>query len=303
MASLSSVTDYLEVLVAEQAKEKSADSVLAVSALVRQAKENLSEENFTDLRERAGYGEKVWSKFLQIGLDERLIPLAKREQLPSSYTTIHAIHCLSDEELEAAKTQGIIYSNISQGNLTRWLRGFRYGELAGEDVDETPLITIHGPSDLSEETFGRLREDLQKIASIYGCKTITDADASSVSLRQQQSLDKSKQLEITLMKDLKSTWDKSEHQYRTLFGVNSLDDLVNAKMPVFTGFLNKVRGSKDAFWRLHSHDFIHKNAMEFCKCNGRGQRYNYKRRLREVAEKFPHLAEKVKETYDTWMQY
>ena len=48
MASLSSVTDYLEVLVAEQAKEKSADSVLAVSALVRQAKENLSEENFTD---------------------------------------------------------------------------------------------------------------------------------------------------------------------------------------------------------------------------------------------------------------
>ena len=54
MASLSSVTDYLEVLVAEQAKEKSADSVLAVSALVRQAKENLSEEDFTDLRERAG---------------------------------------------------------------------------------------------------------------------------------------------------------------------------------------------------------------------------------------------------------
>ena len=300
MASLSSVTDYLEVLVAEQAKEKSAESVLTVSALVRQAKESLSEEDFVVLRERAGYGEKVWSKFLQIGLDDRLEKL--KADLPRSYTTIHAIHCLTDEELEEAISQGIIYSSLSQGNLNRWLRGFRYGEIEG-DADDKSLVTILGPSSLSEESLQRLRDDLEKVAKVYGCRTLTEGDTSSVSLRQKQSLDKGKQLEITLMRDLKSTWDKAEHQYRTLFGLNSLDDLVNANMSTFTGFLNRVRGSKDAFWTLHAHDFIHKNAMEFCKCNGRGQRYNYKRRLREIAEKFPHLAEKVGDTYENWMQY
>ena len=54
---------------------------------------------------------------------------------------------------------------------------------------------------------------------------------------------------------------------------------------------------------LHPTDYIQKNALEYLKSASRGQRFNYRRRLKEVAEKHPYLADKIKETLDGVMSY
>ena len=50
----------------------SVDDILRACRVIRTAKESLPPMEFRDWRERSPFSEKVWSKLLQIGLDDRL---------------------------------------------------------------------------------------------------------------------------------------------------------------------------------------------------------------------------------------
>jgi len=279
------------------------DEILLTCEVIKTAKETLTDESFRDLRNRwDAASEKVWSKLLQVGMDDRLPDI--KDLLPNKYTTIHQIHCLSDKELKAAIEEGLINTELSQGNLTRWLKEFRLRGTVQEIPDDySELATVLAPSTVEEETLERFKGDLEKLISVYGFRTQYEGDQTIISLRQQRSQDKAEDLASILQKDLKSTWDSSEHQFRGLFTLGSLDELIQGPMSSFTGFLNKVRGGRDGFWTYHSHDYIHKVALEYLKTESRGQRFNYRRRLKEVSEKHSHLAEKVNKTLEEWMKY
>ena len=50
-----------------------------------------------------------------------------------------------------------------------------------------------------------------------------------------------------LFKDLKTTWENAPENLKTLFSNLILEDLVNAPMNDFTGFLNRVRKNREGF--------------------------------------------------------
>ena len=101
----------------------SGEGILMICLVIKEANETLTDEAFRDLRSKCDVSEKVWSKLLQVGKDGRLLEI--KSSLPSKYTTIHQIHCLSDEELKEGIKDGIINPNVSEGNLTKWLKEIR----------------------------------------------------------------------------------------------------------------------------------------------------------------------------------
>ena len=303
-----SVSEFLEELV-KGTHQGSVDDILHITKVIRTAKETLSEEDFRDLRDRwvksQGMdkgGQKVWSKLLQIGLDDRLEEL--KDHLPCTYTTLHLVHCLSDEELKVGVAEGHIHPKVSQGSLNRWVKYFRFeGQMEEVPEDFSSLVKVLGPASVSEEVLNRFKGDLDKLVSVYGFKTQYEEDQTMVTLRQQRSVDRSQEMESRLTKDLRSTWDRSEESLRTLFSLDSLEDLVLAPMQTFTGFLNKVSKGRDKFWSLHGTDYIHKVALEYLRTTARAQRFNYRRRLKEVATSHPQYAEMVRNTLEEWMKY
>ena len=295
-----SVTGFLEILAA--GSMDTSEGVLLIGKTIRSAKETLTDPEFKDLRDRWGRGQKIWSKLLQIGLDDRLPPL--KEHLPTSYTTIHQVHCFTDEELKEALDSGALHPKVSQGVLARWLKEYRFqGSTGTVPTEFRPISTVLGPPDLDPEHLNRFKDDLDKLATTYGFKVVHEEENSSVALRQRRNKDRSNVMVGTLMKDLRSTWDSAPTELKTLFNLKSLDELVQGQMSDFTGFLNRVRRGRDQFWTFHAHDYIHKIALEYLKTESRGQRFNYRRRLREVAEQHPHVAEKVQVTLEDWMKY
>jgi len=50
-------------------------------------------------------------------------------------------------------------------------------------------------------------------------------------------------------------------------------------------------------------DYIHKVALEYLRTTNRAQRFNYRRRLKDVAEERENLAEKIQVILDDWMKY
>ena len=280
----------------------SVDDILRICRVIRTAKESLTPMEFKDLRERSPFSEKVWSKLLQIGLDDRLE--AVKDSLPPLYTTIHLIHCLTDEELESGVRDGHIHPNVTQGSLNRWIRHRRFH--GGEEVipeDFKTLVQVMAPPDLSEDTLTRFKGDLEEVVTRYGFRSQYEEDQSMVSLRQQRSQDRSHALVSVLTKDLESIWEKGEQSLKTLFSLNSLDDLVLAPMSSFTGFLNRVQGDRKKFWAVHGVHYIHKVALEYLRTSNRAQRFNYRRRMKEVAESHPNLAKKIQVILDEWMKY
>jgi hypothetical protein len=280
----------------------SVDDILRVCRVIRTAKESLTPMEFKDLREDSPFSEKVWSKLLQIGLDDRLEGI--KDALPPLYTTIHLIHCLTDEELESGVRDGHIHPNVTQGSLNRWIRHRRFH--GGEEVipeEFKTLVQVMAPPDLSEDTLTRFKGDLEEVVTRYGFRSQYEEDQSMVSLRQQRSQDRSHELVSVLTKDLESTWEKGEQSLKILFSLNSLDDLVLAPMSSFTGFLNRVQGDRKKFWAVHGVDYIHKVALEYLRTTNRAQRFNYRRRMKEVAESHPNLAKKIQVILDDWMKY
>ena len=179
----------------------------------------------------------------------------------------------------------------------------------------TPISSVPGQSSVkksrrSPELLSSLgvstnpfKGDLDKLVSVYGFKTQYEEDQTMVTLRQQRSVDRSQEMESRLTKDLRSTWDRAEDSLKTLFSLGSLEDLVLAPMQTFTGFLNKVSKGRDQFWSLHGTDYIHKVALEYLRTTARAQRFNYRRRLKEVATSHPQYAEMVRNTLEEWMKY
>ena len=296
-------TEFLEEMLKGDIKGTAVQILQTCSAIAR-AKQDLSERDFKDLFVHSPYAgsPKVWSKLLQIGMDARL--RAIEEHLPSSYTTIHLLHCLTDEELKKGVEGGHIHPKVSQGALNRWLRHERFqGTQESLPEDFSTVATVLGPSETEEETLQRFKGDLQKLAGIYGFKVQFGETPSMVAFRQQRSQDKSGELAVLLTKDLRSTWEGAPDNLKTLFALSSLDDLVHAPMTTFTGFLNKTRQGREEFWRFHALDYINKIALEYLKTDSRAQRFNYRRRLKEVSEKHGHLAKKIQETLNETMSY
>ena len=280
----------------------SVEDILKICKTIAKAKDSLEDSEYKDLRDLFGKGEKVWSKLLQVGLDDRLEQY--KEVLPPKYTTLHQIHTLNDEELAAAINDGVIHVQVSQGVLTRWLKEWRFqGSLNDIPENYSSMVSVLAPKKVPSEKFDRFKSDLEKLVSNYGFKTQYDSDQTMQSLRQQRAKDRSHEMYGLLIKDLKSTWDSSEDDLKRYFSLTSLDDLITCPMSSFTGFLFKVRGGKDEFWKFHGIDYINKTALEYLKSNNRGQRFNYRRRLREVASKHSNLAEKINEILEQWMKY
>ena len=301
MKSKTVISAYLEELQSGDIKGSS-EEILRTCAVIKSAKKHLSDEQFRDLRDQSPFTEKVWSKLLQVGMDDRLEGI--KSSLPPSYTTIHQIHCLSDEELKKGTYEGHINPKVSQGALQRWLRAERFQDAADlPPEDFSTLVSILGPGEIEEETLERFKSDLEKLTGTYGFKTQYEGGQTMVALRQQRSQDKAAEVEALLMKELRSTWKDAPDELKKQFSLASLEELVTAPMTSFTGFLNRYRKGRDEFWSFHAHDYIHKISLEYLKSSARAQRFNYRRRLKEVAESHPHLAEKVNTTLSTTMNY
>ena len=147
------------------------DQVLATCAVIARAKDVLSDGDFRDLRDQSPYTEKVWSKLLQVGMDDRLEGV--KEHLPPSYTTLHKIHCLTNEELKKGVQDGHIHPKVSQGSLDRWLKFERFQK--DEEDHRRLLIPALCWSPVTKRTPESVQGRPEKLC-IYGSGPSTKVD-------------------------------------------------------------------------------------------------------------------------------
>lgn len=262
-------------------------------ALCRQELENL------------GIGSKVFSKLKVIG--ETLLQLNEKERgeviriLPASYGTIHVLCGLKPEELVTATKLGVITKTLSIRAATAYVKQIRYPQLSvrqepivesrSEKQDALFTIVQQEGQALSNDEFFQLGLALKGICMEYGVELRRAASTATSTLRQASRAAKEIFWRSLLDQHMSETWFKERPEaVRKQFNLKSVQELHNAPLRSFTGFLQLGDGGKGEFWEKHGRNYIAKVHMEMERTDNNAQRYNLKRRIEGVLADRQELA-------------
>lgn len=101
---------------------KSAENVLELARVMREAKETLSKQEFNDFCQGIGMDRSASThKKLQVIAKQLPALEAHKEKLPSNWTTLYKVATLSAEQLQAVVEQGVLKPNVTGHAINRAL--------------------------------------------------------------------------------------------------------------------------------------------------------------------------------------
>jgi hypothetical protein len=274
-----------------------ASEVLKTCALVAEYAQEHTPDQIKAYQERVGINSQVWLRLLALHRDERL--KKHLQDLPASYTALYAVSRMKDEEIEAAIQQGIITKKASSHSILRWTKENR--QLSSDAVPPWRCLVVFN-EEIDSNDFVVMRRRMEKIVQEYGAKLISEAeyiapDPKESKLKQEllQRLEL-KILELAMPMHVRMT----EHQ-RSRAGVARVEDFLEVDLITFGSVLRAdaryFAGGKHSYQPI----YVYRLAFEYLKTDSRSQRFNYKRRLKQLGDVQPDLRECIDEVMTTYM--
>ena len=94
-----------------------------------------------------------------------------------------------------------------------------------------------------------------------------------------------------LERELTSKWFNGlDDAVKKQFNLKTIDEMRDAPLRSFTGFLIKADGGREKFWEKHGQAYVAKVQFLMAHTEDRAQRFNLKRRLEEVMGNRKELA-------------
>jgi len=281
-----------------------AKQIITLSEGISETSKRLPPSALAAFRDKTGINAKILSKLKVIGEKISLFNEKERrdimKHLPSSYGTIHALCALKPEELLMAAKSGLIRPSLSIRAANAYVKQARFPQLT---TTEEAKERIEGKAEqifsimravntaLSGEELVAVEKELRDICREYGLD-LRNADYASLLTLKKQARAKAEQVwRGVLEQRLTEQWfEKTPEKLRKQFKLTSVTDLINAPLRSFTGFLQRGDGGKANFWKQHGENYVAKVQLEKEKTEDSGQRYNLKRRLKEVLKEQQELS-------------
>jgi len=285
-------------LVAENPHTGTVQQVVNLSIGIATAGERLSPATLAIYRDASGVGEKVFSKLKVIG--ERIGQLDDKMRrdvingLPASYSTIHLLCSLKADELTTAVKTKQVTPKTSVRAAQTYVRQVRFPRqsLGGGNVEkgrwsvkEETLYRVCRPEDtpLSEDLQRQLEDDLRKVCSRYGMDVRRATNEGTTALRDADRKKRAAFWREVLEEQLPQKWfQETDKEVRKTFNVKVVEEIWDAPLRTFTGFLIKTGKGREHFYEEHGQAYVAKLHYLQEMTESRATRYNLKRRIDEV---------------------
>ena len=285
-------------LVAENPHTGTVQQVVNLSIGIATTAERLSPATLAIYRDASGVGEKVFSKLKVIG--ERIGQLDDKihrdviNGLPASYSTIHLLCSLKADELTTAVRTKQVTPKTSVRAAQTYVRQVRFPRqsLGGGNVEkgrwsvkEETLYRVCRPEDtpLSEDLQRQLEDDLRKVCSRYGMDVRRATNEGTTALRDADRKERAAFWREVLEEQLPQKWfQETDKEVRKTFNVKVVEEIWDAPLRTFTGFLIKAGKGREHFYEEHGQAYVAKLHYLQETTESRATRYNLKRRIDEV---------------------
>jgi hypothetical protein len=290
----------LETLLLKGDYGRSAAEVLETCALVAEYTQEHTPDQVKAFQEKVSINSQVWLRLLALHRDERL----KRhlEHLPASYTTLYAIHRMSDEEVEAAVQQGVIHPRASSHTILSWSKEIR--ETNSAEVPPWKCLVLPA-KELNPADISRMTERFNQVAKEFGCRFVSASDYIPPKKdRFSHRKNKLPALQKELLQLLEPKFNALSWIDKKSIGVSCLQDCLFLDWSAFYKLLFPglpLRG-RLAAQRKYEKDYVLRMAQDFILSDSRSTRFNLKRRLAELQQSVPELAAVIDEVLETYMK-
>ena len=279
------------------------DAVLATAALIAAADQDWDKSAVRDFQQDQEIHPKVWGKLVAIAKSKNLEKVPKKD-LPASYTALYALVVMSDEELKAAQSEGVLdIKPLSSRALLDWTKAYR---LRGTGIEQEMPLTLVLREDLTDERQKDLMSALQETAAMFGADVLEGkGGVKQADLKADQRKVRASEIEEELMRKISAVVSGAPEDLKKRFGVSSAADLIEAPRQTFTGFFQNLEGKVEgAFWRKHGCAYCLRIARDYNLTNSRAERYQFKKRIDDAIkiwdgkiEGFRAMAENVLASY------
>ena len=276
----------------------SAREILQTCALVAEYAQEHTPHQVWELCDKSRHNPQVWGRLLALHRDERL--KKHLEHLPASYTTLYAIHRMSDEEIEVAVEQGVIHPGASSHTILKWSKEFRL--TSGECVPPWRCLLVFEQA-LKDEEFVDMQSRMNQIAREYGAKLIGEQDYAPVGSKEE-AIKKEwiSRLEFEIRTLALPVFVRMTEHDRSRAGIEHVDDFLSIDLVAFGTILRSDAKFHQGGVHYSSPLYVYRLALEYLKTDSRSQRFNYKRRLKQLAEKQLDLKDLIDEVLETYMK-
>jgi hypothetical protein len=287
----------LKIPLIEKDYGNTAAEVLQTCALVAEFAQEHTPDEVKAFQEAVGINSQVWSRLIALHKDSRL--KKHLEDLPASYTALYAVSRMQDQEIDAAIKQGIIHRHASSHAILAWSKHSRLTR--GEVVPPWKCLMVF-EKHVDEGESAVMITRINGIAKEYGARLVRESDYVPESPELETKSQLIGQLEEAIRRLAAPLFESMTEIKRSYAGISVIDDFlfIDMKSFAFVTRSNDERrtvGSKSAYPPI----YVYRLALEFLRTDSRSQRFNYKRRLKQLSESQPELAECIDEVMATYM--
>lgn len=287
----------LQIPLIEKDYGNSAAEILQTCALAAEYAQEHTPDQVKAFQERVQINPQVWLRLLALHRDERLKKYL--DKLPASYTALYAIHRMRDDELETAIQQGVIHADVSSHAVLAWTKEIR-AMSGGELAPYKCLITFGRQIDKREFIAMKLR--MNAIAAEYDAELVGTNDYIPPDWeRINKKTGLLKQVEGELRELLRPLFFSLLESDRNRMGLDTVGDLIDLPVRDYTGVIGMAKQRIGAS-KQHGKEYVLKLVAEYLKTDSRSQRFNYKRRLKELQAKEPGLSAEINQITKRFMQ-
>ena len=254
------LAEHLLKLFARKSYGKNAQQIIDLCALVHEAQSTWSKIEVKEFQSESTINSQVWGKLNAIALDKRL--LKHINNLPSSYSALYALTCLTDQYLSDGFGFGIIHPGASSRQIQTWAQEWqiRSSTNLNEYASAEKVLLL--------EALGNSRHYQQK---------------------QQKIIEASRKLSA-IETDIEHFMYLGGSEFMKHYSLKKIDCLMEGDFDSFARALLRISRSRKEMMSNHGIVYCYKIALEYFRTDSRSQRFNYKQRLKHVKSKYPELA-------------
>jgi hypothetical protein len=274
-----------------------AAEVLQTCALVAEFAQEHTPDQVKSFQVEVKINPQVWSRLIALHKDKRL--KAHIDRLPRSYTALYAISRMQDKEIDTAVEQSIIHPEASSHSILKWTKQNRL--TAGEAVPPWRCMVVF-ERDIDEDQFSDMQLAINKVANEYGAKLIAESDYVPAEL----ATDKGKQdlvsrLEFETVTLASPVFARMTERDKSRAGVEQPKDLLTVDMITFGSIMRTDAKFFASGRNSYTPIYVYRLALEYLKTDSRSQRFNYKRRLKQLSETQPDLRDCIDSVLTTYV--
>ena len=245
---------------------------------------------FSEEMEEMGISDKVFSKLKVIGKTLKQLTDKERRDvvkgLPASYSAIHVLCSLSPAELVTSIKNKSITPATTVGAARAYAKQVRFPALAAVDGEkgrwgakQEHLWSVFRPQEtpLAGRASKALEEALRRVCQEHGVVLRQATTAGVASLKEEERGKRAAFWREMLEGEITHKWFlEASEDLKKQFNLKTVDELRDAPLRTFTGFLKRAEGKTKPFWETHGQAYISKVQFLMAVTEDRSRRHQYK---------------------------